>query len=381
LKHIVVVKVDSLRNDVREDWSGFRNTESVRKVQNAVTRYLREFRVNYYRGKIDEVKEEVVRKNFDEIEALSIPSIYDLKEFFEYYLEAKPEIETDELNIIIQALISVLQSRNGMSLLSKLATFDSSEIDALDKVLDEWSIFDVKAVLDEIDTRLKIIITIEQLCGDKTVDELHTLHPIVMQAKWLFGIEYDNPNYTSNRALSTVMKTFFDGKRKNTLDINWQKRPDLVVGADFTLGATCTEDFDENDIAYVDNILIIELKKGGFEIKRDEMNQVTEYVEYIYNGNALNAKPKIKAFVVGNSISSAIGPINDVKDANGQTYGEIRAYTYMQLVGAAKKKLFALKEKLSERYNSMDVNNFLQEIIKEPRQLKIAGFDEKLETI
>lgn len=36
------------------------------------------------------------------------------------------------------------------------------------------------------------------------------------------------------------------------------------------------------------------------------MGQAEEYVDSLYKGNKLNCKPKIKAFVVGDTISEAI---------------------------------------------------------------------------
>lgn len=306
LRHLIVVQADCLIDDVFYDWSCFNNTEPVKEVFAAVTRFVKEFRNDYYKGKVTEIKKEVIRKNIDRIENLPIPALYELKGFFENYLEQRPEIDAEELNVIINALVSVLQSRNGMALLEKLSTMDIEDIDTLNYVLDEWSISDIRTVLDEIDQRIKVICAIEHLCNDQTTDELHVLHPLVSQARWLFGIEFDNPNYTFNRTLTTVLKTLLQGQRNENVDINWAKRPDLVIGSDFTLSSVCVEEVDENEISIIDKILIIELKKGGFTIGRQEMNQAEEYIDSIYKGNKLNCKPKIKAFVVGDTVSSSI---------------------------------------------------------------------------
>ena len=206
------------------DWAKFLNTEKVNDVFSAVIQYVREYRVEYYRGKVSEVRSDAIRRNLKRIETLSIPALYDLKGFFEYYLEQRPEVDNDELSIIIDALVSVLQARNGVFLLQKLANMDSADIDTLNDILDEWSISDIKDVLEEIDNRLKVINAIEQLCSDPTTDELHVLHPLVSQAKWLFGIEYDNLNYTFNRQLTTVMQSLLKSQRKEDVDINWKKR-------------------------------------------------------------------------------------------------------------------------------------------------------------
>ena len=368
LRHLIVVQADCLINDVFYDWSHFNTTEAVNEVFATVTRYVREFRVKYYRGKVTEVKKDVIRQNIDRIETLSIPSLYDLKGFFENYLDQKPEVDSDELNIIINALISVLQARNGMSFLEKLSEMDIEDVETLNEVLDEWSVTDIKNVLDEIDQRLKVISAIEQLSSDPTTDELHVLHPLISQAKWLFGIEFDNPNYTFNRTLTTVMQTLLRSQRKEAVDVNWSKRPDLAIGSDFTLSSTCTEDADENEVFVINKILIIELKKGGFTIGRQEMNQAEEYIDAIYKGNKLNCKPKIKAFVVGDSVSPSISTKKTQEE-----YGEVYAYTYRQLVQTAGKRLFNLKDKLTLHYQELNAKDYLTEILNEPKQMKLAS--------
>ena len=366
LRHLIVVQADCLIDDVYYDWSQFIKTQKVTEVFVAVSKFVKEFRVDYYKGKVTEVRKDVIEKNINKIETLSIPALYDLKNFFSNYLEQKPEIDNEELNTIIGALISVLQSRNGMSLLGKLSTMDIEDVDTLNNILDEWSVSDIKDVLDEIDRRLKVINAIEQLCSNPSTDELHVLHPLVSQAKWLFGIEYDNMNYTFNRALTTVLQTILKGQRKDDVNVNWAKRPDLVIGSDFSLSSTCIEDVDDNEMLIINKILIIELKKGGFSIDRAEMYQAEEYIDTLYKGNKLNCKPKIKAFVVGDAVASSISNKKKLED-----YGEVYAYTYKQLTQTAGKRLFGLKEKLSVRYHELNVNDYLLEILGEPRQMKL----------
>ena len=343
------------------------NTEKVNDVFSAVIQYVREYRVEYYRGKVSEVRSDAIRRNLKKIETLSIPALYDLKGFFEYYLEQRPEVDNDELSIIIDALVSVLQARNGVFLLQKLANMDSADIDTLNDILDEWSISDIKDVLEEIDNRLKVINAIEQLCSDPTTDELHVLHPLVSQAKWLFGIEYDNLNYTFNRQLTTVMQSLLKSQRKEDVDINWKKRPDLVIGSGFSVSSTCIEEADANDVFCISKILIIELKKGGFTIGRGEVVQAEEYIDSIYRGNKLNCKPKIKAYVVGDSVSPAIGTHKTLEN-----YGEVYVYTYAQLVQTASKRLFNLKNKLIERYQEMNAKDYISEILNEPQQTELV---------
>lgn len=364
IKHMIIVKADFLIDDISYDWSKFIITQKVLDIYDILANYLRKYRLEYYKGKTTEVRDQAVRINKEAIRTLSIPAVYNLKQFFNTYLERKPEVESDELNIIVSSLVNVLSNENGISLLTKLSTMSDTSISDLDKILDEWSVSDIKNVLDEINCRISVIDAIEKLYSDSGTDELHVLHPLVSQAKWLFGIEYDNPNYISNRRLSTVIKELLDSDLKEETHINWSKRPDLIFTSDFTISATCTEDFDQNSISCIDRILIIELKKGGFKIGRKEMNQAEEYIDSIYKGNKLNSSPKIKAFVIGDSVDPSIST-----QKTQENYGELYAYTYAQLVQTAEKRLFNLKGKLEEHYNQFNSEDYVRAILEEPEQM------------
>lgn len=366
LKHLIVINTDYLINDVEYDWSGFRKTEPVIDAYDKVIDYIRNYRKEYYSGKTNEVKKNVIDNQLESIEALSIPAQYELNEFFDCFLEQKPDADSDELDIIVSALIKVLKSRSGISLLSKLESMDTREIDELNSILDKWSIADITTVLDEIDSRIQVIDAIQKLSADPTTDELHVLHPLISQARWLFGIEYDSNAFTFNKTLSTVIEELMKGIKKESTSINWRKRPDLVFCDSFSIAATCTEDIDKNGIAIINNVLIIELKRGGFKITREEMSQAEEYIDTIYKGNKLNSKPRIRAFVIGDSIDSNMSNYKKLEE-----YGEVTAYTYNQLVSTAEKRLFNLKSKLTERYNDIKSNDYITQVLKQPKQLTL----------
>lgn len=368
IKHVVIVKADFLIEDIIYDWSDFKNTEKVKETNNELAKYLRKYRIEYYKGKTTEVRDEAVRKNKEAIRTLSIPAVYSLKQFFDTYLELKPEVEADDLNIIVSSLVNVLSNERGLSLLEKLSVMSDESLSNLDNILDEWSVSDIKTVLDEIDSRIAVIDAIQKLCSDPKTDELHVLHPLIAQARWLLGIEFDNPNYTFNRRLSTVIKELLDGKLKENTKINWIKRPDLVLASDRTVSATCIEAVDDNEICYIDKILIIELKKGGFQIGREEINQAEGYIESIYKGNKLNSKPKIKAYVIGDSVDPSTSSHKKLEE-----FGEVFAYTYDQLVRTAEKRLFNLKTKLEEHYNQYNSEDYVNAILNEPEQIKLNG--------
>lgn len=99
------------------------------------------------------------------------------------------------------------------------------DIAGLNQLLEKWSVKDALTVLNEIDRRISIIEAIRKLSKDKAVDELHILHPLVTESRWLFGPEYDTAEYTSNRQLQTVMKQLFNGKAKKGMISIFRKDP------------------------------------------------------------------------------------------------------------------------------------------------------------
>lgn len=367
LRHLIVVQADALIDNVFFDWSRYNNNTSVEEVFNAVIHFVRTFRTEYYKGKVRDVENEVIRGRIDQIQALPTHALSDLKCFVDEFLAKRPETDSDELDTIVSALLAVFQGQNGISLLEKLSNMNCAEVDTLNDILEKWTVSDIRDVLLEIDNRIKVIDAIELLSHDPKVDELHILHPLICEARWLFGIEYDSPHFTYNKSLTTVLEDLLKSQRNQTLEINWRKRPDLVIGNDFTLSSTCTEEVDDNEISFISKILIIELKKGGYCIDRKEVNQADEYIDLIYKGNALNCQPQqIKAYVVGDKVSASISTRKTLDN-----YGEIYVYTYQQLVQTASKRLFNLRARLSTRYEEMSINDYITKLLEEPNQTKM----------
>lgn len=184
----------------------------------------------------------------------------------------------------------------------------------------------------------------------------------------IYRLEAGRPVFTVlTRDAAEDMQSLLKSQRKEDVDINWKKRPDLVIGSGFSVSSTCIEEADANDVFCISKILIIELKKGGFTIGRGEVVQAEEYIDSIYRGNKLNCKPKIKAYVVGDSVSPAIGTHKTLEN-----YGEVYVYTYAQLVQTASKRLFNLKNKLIERYQEMNAKDYISEILNEPKQTELV---------
>lgn len=92
IKHVVIVQADFLIDEIQYDWSAFRKTQRVLEANQALASYLQKYRIDYYKGKTTEVRDKAVRANKDAIRSLSIPAVYDLKQFFDNYLSKSQKL-------------------------------------------------------------------------------------------------------------------------------------------------------------------------------------------------------------------------------------------------------------------------------------------------
>ncbi|CAM2155235.1 protein of unknown function [Pararobbsia alpina] len=237
---------------------------------------------------------------------------------------------------------------------NRMTEAEGGRLGDIDQLLRQWTIRDALSVLDEIDHRLAVLAAIEKLCGDETTDELHTLHPLVTQARWLFGPEFDSSEYSSNVSLRTAAEKIFKKRLSAGAFINQRQRPDIVVLGDATCSIVGTEGFDPADptLTRIQNVLIIELKKGRSAIGREEMNQADGYVQDFLNSGTLDGTPMFRAFVVGHEVAAKTTREKELKE-DGALRGRVQAVTYCQITRSAHQRLFRLKERIPARYEDV----------------------------
>lgn len=255
-----------------------------------------------------------------------------------------------------------------------MADFTDDDVEGLNLLLDKWSVRDALVVLDEIDQRIAIIEAIKKLSKDDNIDELHTLHPLVTQARWLFGPEFDTPEYTSNISLKNTVEDIFKKKISKESFLNHKKRPDIVVLKDSTLSAVATDNYEEKTGLFsMNSILLLELKRGGATIGREEMFQAQGYVHDISTCGLLDGSPFIKSFVIGHKRSKNMAPFVEIsKDSDSPPIGNIKSTTYGQLVISAERRLFRLRDFLSDRYDNIPDDQLLSQVLNEPEQIKLS---------
>lgn len=162
----------------------------------------------------------------------------------------------------MRAFARLEKSRSGAALIEKLCQLSDEDIEGLDKLLGEWTIRDALTILEEIDRRIAVVEAIRRFSEDEHADELRTLHPLVTDARWLFGPEFDSPEYASNLSLRLAIEKVFGSRIDGASFLNPRKRPDLLVLGDASLSAVAIDKFDpETGLNRLSEVLLLELKK------------------------------------------------------------------------------------------------------------------------
>lgn len=370
---IVIKTSDGWTSEIAPDWSQFKTNRKTDALFESVRQYAQQIFSKLSSDLVEESSEEALIRNREDFRGLSPLGRIEVASFTRDLVKANPTVHPDTLSAAVQALINLEKSRGGAGLLEKLTKLDESDIDGLDRLLGQWTVRDALSVLDEIDHRLAIVTAIEKLCGDPTTDELHTLHPLVTQARWLFGPEFDSSEYASNVSLRTATAKIFGKRVSTTAFANARQRPDIVLLSDATCSVVGTETFDSvnSNLMRIHDVLIIELKKGKSAIGRDEMNQADGYIQDFLGSGALDGTPTFRAFVVGYEISAKTSREKEIKD-EGVLRGKVMATTYGQLTRSAHQRLFRLKERIPARYEDVSGADLSARVMQTATQTTLA---------
>lgn len=347
-RYTFIIKSDDLGDYIKEDWSGFKKSDDIEKVYNAVEKYVNKCIDSVSTATIATITENLEPSIKESLKEVNPLVRLEVNEIIRDIVTETPKVKQESVNLAIKTILNVEKSKNGKALLDKLSTMTPDDIDGLNELLSKWTVGDALAVLNEIDRRLAIITAIRKLSEDKTTDELHVLHPMIAESRWLFGPEYESSEFIFNNQMKTAVSKIFGNDKYYTSDANYKKRPDLICMSHSTIGVTGIPEISSNlGISQVRHLLIIELKRGGFKIDRQERNQAQGYIEDLLHSN-LGNNCKVTGFVVGESVADNIDNKLQIGDN-----GILHTTTYSQLVDTAELRMFGLRRVIADRYEDV----------------------------
>ena len=305
--------------------------------------------------------------NKEGLKQLTTASRYHVGKFVDE-MQAKVTVLDDRvLNATVEVLSKLEQSRSGYALLEQLAKLDPNDIDALNQILEKWTVQEARIVLDELDRRLKVIESLENLVENPSTDELHGLQPLFQKGLWIFGPEYESIQFMSNKSLSTVIRNLI--KDKEVKSEFAKRRPDFIALPDSSIGIYSHDAFDERgEVAGIGKVLIVELKRGGFIVSSKEMRQAEDYASEIRKSGKIKRDTQIEAFVLGTTIA------DDAKDPvkKGEpTHTKIQSETYSTTLRKAHARTFNLLKKIEQAKEAELYDKDIEEVLNTPDQINM----------
>lgn len=355
----IVVQLPASFGDIEADWARFKATDRVRELNAAVANYVRELTGRLLADRIEETSVAVLSDNKVRLGALQPLAKVDVASFAQEVARIQPTISQESLSAAVQAVMHLEETRSGKALLVQLSELSPEDVEGLTRLLREWTVRDALTVLDEIGKRIRVVEALEKLSKDPSVDEVSTIHPLVSQARWLFGPEFESPLFAWNITIRRVVEKLWGKSVPPTAFVNPKNRPDLVFLEDRTVAGFAVESPDgssEAQLVALEHVLLIELKRGGSTIERKEVDQTVGYVEDFLGPNVLDGNPKVRAFVVGHEVDARIQ-----KRSLGER-GVVEAVTFERLIRTAGQRLFRLRDQVQDRYDGLEGASLLQRL-------------------
>ena len=295
---------------------------------------------------LNETKQDIEKDLKKEYSEASPLARIQAEETIEAILNDAPTTTKDTIKTAVKAVLNLQSSSEGEELLRRLSSMSVTDIAELNRILSRWNVKDAMKVLDVIDRRLTVIELIKKLSEDPNTDELHVLHPLITESRWVFGPEFDSAEYTANQQVRTITKKLFNHKAYDT-NFNLLKRPDLVVLEDGSCYSVTGTNRFENGVTHLDHVLIVELKKGHFKITFEEFMQLQRYVTMILQQEGGNIH--VTSFILGYDIDDGVVS-TEVKGAGG---GIVIPMKFSQLIDTADKRMMNLREQLTNMYEDV----------------------------
>ncbi len=354
-RYTFVVMADILEDEVKKDWSGFLVSKKYNEILERVeSNIISKLQVLFF-SKRKERKKELIEKHRNVIKDLPLISRNKIGEFISEIQQQCPTLTVRDLNNLTKIMINLENSNTGYGLLSKISEISVDDIDTLYEILSEWTIQDAKIVLDELEKRLKLIDELQKWVELKC-DGLHQLQPLFERGLWIFGPEYESIHFTSNRTLTNAIRNLF---KKEPVEKS-AKRPDFVILKDSTIQVYSSDNFnEEGEVSGTEKVLIIELKRGKFEISRKERSQALEYAAELLRLGQIQPTTKIVAYVLGYSISQ-----DAIKELTEGDNIIVRPTAYLTILRKAHKRTYDLHKRI-KKYKQIKEDDEIKDVLKQ----------------
>jgi len=361
-----VVEANPLKEDVSSDWMGFKQPSSrVDAVRRVVHDHVTAELTNVLVASMVERKRNAVKANADILRPLPQVARATIGRFIDIVQQRCHRIGADDLSNLVCIVANMESARSGYDLLGKLATCSPDDIDRWNAIMEEWDANRAQIVLSELGRRLDMILKLEKRAHDPGTKELCELQPLFEANLWVFGPEYECVDFTSNRAMVTLLRKLFDvNDAQGSL-----KRPDFVVLPDSTIGAYAAPQYGGGEVTGWRKVLIVELKRGGFVLHQQELNQGLNYAREIRGKAGLGQGTDITVYVLG----AQVGPDLDDPDLRSGSI-TVKPMVFSTILEMANARTFRLLQRIRETVGveAQPKDGIVESVVNEPPLIEVS---------
>ena len=334
-----IVLADELQPYVVADWSGFKPGAPADGAIAAVKLFVKERFLEATKEKREETIAKVTEENKEKVDKLPPLAKEKWNAFVDQAQKACPSISTAELSSLGEVLANLELAETKYSLLEQLKALKPGELDALNRILEDWTFRAAKAVLDELQKRLVLVEDLKTKISSNATDEVHELQPLFRQGLWIIGPEFETIDFTSNEGMTSVIQKLFEKDVKGSLN-----RPDFAVLPDGSVGLYDYPTYDsDGGETGVDRLVIVELKKPGVSIGDEQKSQAWKYVRELLEKGLINSRTRVTCFVLGSQVS----PSDSGKRTELDGRIEIIPMHFDTVIARAKSRLLKLHDRVA----------------------------------
>ncbi|WP_225772034.1 ATP-binding protein [Inquilinus sp. Marseille-Q2685] len=337
----VIVTADFLEDSVLPDWTAFDPQSAAwRAARTAVHDAIRDFLATFTAAKRQETKESVRESLADTVVRLPPGGRARWDGFVDAVVDTCPSITPDEIKQVAEVLANLELSTSKYALIGKLQELPPGDLDALHKILEDWTVALAKDALDEIQTRLKLVEELDRKLRSEASDEVRDLQPLLEKSLWVFGPEFESLEFTSNRGMTTVIREIFGAKDQGSL-----LRPDFVMLPDGSVGLYSRDSYDErHEVSGVARLVIAEIKRPGVPIGSQQKDQAWKYVKELIHRGYVTRLTNVDCFVLGSQIE--VAESGERREWDGRVV--IQPLLYNAFIRRAEARMLGLRSKLIE---------------------------------
>ena len=367
-KYSFVVKADLLRADVKQDWSGFHANARVNAVRDAVHQHV----VKALHGLLADDRKRRKRSALSQQKSLirELPGASKriLGKFIDEVQEKCPTLSERDLLRTVEIYGKLEHARSSYDLLEQLASCSPEDLDTWNRLMQRWTATGAELVLGELQQRLTLVARLQKLVRLSGSDELHDLQPLFERGLWVFGPEYEAVDFRSNRGMTEVVRNFFGRPEEEAS----RRRPDFIALPGRSIGFYGADSYEEGgEVRGLRKVLIVELKRTGFELTQEELDQARDYASELRKRGCAQRETEIVAYVLGTSIEPGV---EDVAIGN---HTKIQPTTYDTVLSRAHARTFNLQRKLESMGQTVERDLDVEDVLAEQQSGDL--FEESLQ--